>query len=122
SHRTFGDGAGEHSRALHTCGPEVFRAQRSDAGIASDVPQGSQRCDDRAQLSRLGGAEATRRSDHRSVPLKLGSAARDTTDLAAPPKAGLAPVLSYEQALASVRELAPKLKERAPATERARRI
>ena len=42
--------------------------------------------------------------------------------MAALPKAGSAPVLTYEQALTSVRALAPKLKERAPLTERTRRI
>ena len=42
--------------------------------------------------------------------------------MAALPKAGSAPVTSYEQALASVRALAPKLRERAALTESSRRI
>ena len=42
--------------------------------------------------------------------------------MAALPKAGSAPVIGYEQALASVRVLAPKLKERAALADRTRRI
>ena len=42
--------------------------------------------------------------------------------MAALPKAGSAPVINYEQALASVRALAPKLKERASLAESSRRI
>jgi 3-hydroxy-9,10-secoandrosta-1,3,5(10)-triene-9,17-dione monooxygenase len=42
--------------------------------------------------------------------------------LAALPKIGSAPVISYEQALASVRALAPKLRERAALADSTRRI
>jgi 3-hydroxy-9,10-secoandrosta-1,3,5(10)-triene-9,17-dione monooxygenase len=42
--------------------------------------------------------------------------------LAALPKAGSAPVISYEQALASVRTLAPKVRERAALADSTRRI